>query len=642
MKIERLTIDNFLGITFGEVSFDKSGVCFVEGINRDSTTATSNGSGKSSIFEALFWSLYGQTKRGLKGDDVIHKNSKHCEVVVVFSVAQNKYAITRAKNRKGQAHLNLVEYAAGGKVIPLSKGTVKDTQAAIEDIVKISALTFSKMAYFGQSDIKPFASLTDKELKEVFEQALGLTVLTDQQNKIKGFLTGLESVVSSEDRTEQGLKNEIDSLSTKKEYLEKLISEIAEKKKDEHGKLMHNLTQCKSEVEKLKGFIDDTNVQVAGVQSALESIDFKKHKNQMAAFVDYRDKHKEMLSKINFQITNMLSELDKTKEALSSLKPGDVCMTCHREFSESDVSVAGSRYKDSIEEYKKALLNFSATKTKMQKKIVSLSESIKKYDVKVDLARSQYSDRMSLKGKLESEIYSAKRRIDSLLVQISNNEKELDSIDERYSSYEPELKGVVAELEVKEKDLKALEGRRNVILADIKTGKVLEFIFSNSGLKSYICDHITPALNKVINQYMQILDPDIEIEISTIKKLKSGEYRDKFSISVINQNGAAKYEGNSGGEMSKINFAIALAFNNIVRTIAESEINFVFLDEVTESLDSAGIESAFDLIQSIDIDNVFLVTHLKEFGGLVSDKITVVKENGSAFINGRVAISKAA
>jgi len=185
MKFKRLFVKNFLSI--GEIDLDfgsYNGLVLVEGVNKDSKASESNGAGKSSIFEAIYWVLFGKTKRGLIGDNVINFNAgKDCVVILEFDDCK----VIRARKHKEYGD-NLLFYKAGKD---LSKGSIKDTQLEINKHLNMSELTFLKTISFGQGDVKPFASLTDKELKEVFEQALKLTDLSLFAEKIKTYKRGL-------------------------------------------------------------------------------------------------------------------------------------------------------------------------------------------------------------------------------------------------------------------------------------------------------------------------------------------------------------------------------------------------------------------------------------------------------------------
>lgn len=253
-----MTIRNFLGIGEAYITFDKRGLTLVEGVNHDAPYSNSNGAGKSSIFEALYWGLYGKTKRGLTGDDVINEMAgKDCLVEIRF----DNYCLQRF--RKETTHgtgLYLFKYGSEPLTsTDLTKGTIKDTQELLESIIKISELTFSKIAYFGQEDVKAFASLTDAELKQVFEQALGVTIFSKYFENIKQHKNILERQGVEVATGIKVTEGEMVNIKEKIEYLTKAIGDLKVKYKEERGRALKDLDALQAEIEELaaRAFITD-------------------------------------------------------------------------------------------------------------------------------------------------------------------------------------------------------------------------------------------------------------------------------------------------------------------------------------------------------------------------------------------------
>jgi DNA repair exonuclease SbcCD ATPase subunit len=208
----------------------------------------------------------------------------------------------------------------------------------------------------------------------------------------------------------------------------------------------------------------------------------------------------------------------------------------------------------------------------------------------------------------------------------------LDTLDKEEPSSEGEIKAEYKKLEGVRIQLDDLKTKLDELQGNLETAEMLEEILGNGGLKSYIFDNITPELNRTIDKYIKILD-DIDIEVSTVTKLKSGDFREKFSIKVENPYGAGQYKGNSGGEQQKVNLAVALGFNRVLRDMAEAAVNVVFLDEPFESLDEGSSEKVIELCETFsDMGNVFLITHQQSVKDLVSNVLTVEKKDGLATI----------
>jgi chromosome segregation ATPase len=209
----------------------------VEGKNSDSPSSISNGAGKSTIYDALHWAFWGKTKRGIGGDDVVsNKAKKDCQVSVEFMV--NGTAFTVLRTRKSAEHGNALRlWSLDGDcpddAVDLTKGTTKETQAFLEETVKMSELTFGKVAHFGQGDVKNFAELSDAELKMVFEQALGLEFLSDTLQKVKLHKAKQEAVLNALETTRARLERECDHLREKKIYLDTAEREMKTRRAEE-------------------------------------------------------------------------------------------------------------------------------------------------------------------------------------------------------------------------------------------------------------------------------------------------------------------------------------------------------------------------------------------------------------------------
>ncbi len=153
-----------------------------------------------------------------------------------------------------------------------------------------------------------------------------------------------------------------------------------------------------------------------------------------------------------------------------------------------------------------------------------------------------------------------------------------------------------------------------------------------TAVKSYIFDQVTPDLNKYTNEYLNIIEPGTSVEISTVSKLKSGELREKFAINVETEKGAASFAGHSGGEQQKVNLAISLAFNRLMREMSSSIPEMLVLDEPFESLDAGSSEQVMELLASLSVNNIFIITHNQAIKDLIPSRIRVTKKEGVATV----------
>ena len=628
MKIKKLIAENFLSIGKIEVDFDKyNGLVLIEGINKDSHISTSNGAGKSSIYEALFWGLFGKTKRGLTGDDVINRQvGKNCFVVVYFD---DYYVIRTRQHHQYKNHLMFFK----GQT-ELTKGTIKETQEEIERILGLSDLTFSKITYFGQGDVKPFASLTDAELKEVFEQALQLDFIADKYskaNKKKNDIdTELMKTKIEVEHLERDKNNALDTLEVLQSEEQKSEQTKQERIKQLKQKIADLIKECKEAEEKLKEDNNTDNIKKQIDELTQKIADLSSWKEQKKVFEDNLKKYLSKKSEIN---THTHLAKNKVKEIIDTLSNidkqiGQVCSQCGREFTKNDIDKLSATLNISLDEHKNKLNDFEQLIAKLDSKEKEIEKALQVIQQEIS-DREQYilqihklQNQMSVSNLYEQVIQKNK-------IEIETCKKELENIIISKSLFKDRITEIENKIEAIKNSIATLNNKITTLEQEKIIYNAILDILGNQGLKTYIFENITPELNRKANEYISMLD-DIEIEISTITKLKNGETRDKFKIDVRNMYGGDKYNGNSGGEQQKINLAISLAFNELMRQLSSNNPDILFLDEPFESLDEGSADSVIELCQHIagNIGKVFLITHNNSLKELVTQTITVVKKNG--------------
>ncbi len=637
MNLKMLRLQNFMAIGAGELRFDGRGVRLIEGKNFDSPTSTSNGSGKSSIPEGLQWAIYGTTRRGLKGDEVINRKAgKDCRVELEF----DDYLIIRTRKDEllgtSLKFFQMDRRPEGlGAWLDITLGTMKDTQALIEKTINLSELTFSKVACFGQGDIKGFAGLTDAELKKVFEQALGLTFFSEDHAKVKGERVRLETSLIS-------ARADLGSAEGQKRFAEEKIAYL-KKSIDEHKESTDQAVRdAESEIERIvverDGIVTSATAEVKTAMGEIATLDAK------AAKLDELETLQKKLEEKDRMLSHQLSEastiwklkaceLDALREELEKIeaKVGTPCGECGKTYAEEDLEGAreatdariASKLKE-LEDSKKRASELGPELNKIADLGKQLAERIKEYaGVRERIA--------ALKRHIEEVKRNAKSRIADIEWRRKQTEERIKKLKSNGSSAEDDLKVAESERLSAESSILAAQKAIDDLEEAIETAKALETILA-SELKSYVFDSVTPELNKLVDRNIKALD-DIDIEIQTVKKLKSGEFREKFSIEVNNKHGAEVFHGNSGGEQQKVNLAISLGINRLVRSMAEKPINCIFLDEAFENLDEGSSEAVTELIKSVDAPNIFLITHRGEIKDLIPDAIKVEKRGGIATLH---------
>ena len=182
MQIERLEIANFLSYEAATLNLKDRGLLLVEGENRDQ--GGSNGAGKSSLFEAICWALFGRVNSGLRGDDIRRFGTSSTRVAVLLDV--DGQAVSVVRHRAHLEHANTLHLIINGED---SRGASdRDTQAKLENLLHLDWDTFISVALFPQGK-QGIASWTDAEQKTVLDTILNLDRFRKGRERVMHMLT---------------------------------------------------------------------------------------------------------------------------------------------------------------------------------------------------------------------------------------------------------------------------------------------------------------------------------------------------------------------------------------------------------------------------------------------------------------------
>src|SRR5215472_3748311 len=198
MRIMGVKAENFGPFSKLEFGLDGLGLVLVQGENQVNSSADSNGSGKSYLLETIPWCWFGRTMRGQSGDEVVKQNAgKNCSVE--SNIRNGTQDIRIVRYRKHKDGKNSVQVFVDG--VDRTLGTNKETDKFICDLLGLDFNTFVRSVYFDGSKVIAFPTLTDKEIKEVFEKVLGLEELSKVAEFVKK-RAGLERAAANALTTE--------------------------------------------------------------------------------------------------------------------------------------------------------------------------------------------------------------------------------------------------------------------------------------------------------------------------------------------------------------------------------------------------------------------------------------------------------
>lgn len=644
MKITNVAISNFL--TIGdtvEINLDNRGMVLITGDNRDDSSAISNGAGKSTIGDAICWGLYGVTARGESGDAIVNNIiGKNCCVSITLDDEGVIYEVSRY--RKDKNHKNSLQVFKNTSVIGstcLTKGTDKLTQELVDKIVGCSVEVFKSAIYAGQDSIPNLPGMTDKNLKEIVEEAAGINRLGEaytiareemkhkESHAVKA-LADLDAVKSLKVSTLDSLSNLEDKNSNFSSVISSKIKQLLENNFDletRHDDLKVNPHLKLVEADELKKIkeIDE------------ELTEFFKKKDTIDVVAGQVANHLRMNQTL-FKAS--ISKVKADKEKLESIEDriGKPCNECGKAYCEEDLESAAKIAKLALNNSKRAALELKEALAEDESANIEAIEAVK------SLGNSAAA--VSKNKAAIDAIRSDLKRLNDLNLEIKDIFKEQDSNNLKvvalnnevspYADMVDEAKALLKVLEINELDafekyLEATEAR-NLAVDAVK-------VFSPAGVRAHVIDTVTPHLNDRTSHYLSILsDGNISAVWNTLSKTKTGELREKFVIEVSNDKGANNFGGLSGGEKRKVRIATSLALQDLVASRASKPFALFIADEVDDALDVAGLERLMMLLEekAREKGTVLMISH-NEISDWCREQTVIIKEGGFSRIEGALA-----
>lgn len=626
MRFNWLRIKDFMSIESATLPLADRGLVGVLGRNSDTSGAGSNGSGKSALWDALQWGLYGAVSRKLDYDaKVIRREQKKAEVEIELVSDSGVWRLLRTQSPKGQS---LTLWHDGAELTGIEK---KGTQEKINGLIGMDHQTFVVSIIFGQDTFR-FAQATDKEQKAILDRLLGLEVY----EKARQQAAAMAKQVSA-DRLQYS-----NSLATAKARLEMYRSQIktseadlisirqtADRRKAEARDAMGTLNimagllpEKKAELEKAlftiseqRGTVNAERASVTALQGQLNALKRKVEDDTARLHV-------------------LTDKAQRCEAHIDKLQKSPICGKCGQ-------AVTPVEQAKQVADADADLTTIASEMVDIQHRLEDPAEGQKIADLEAKIAAlfpAAITQRLSVldanhrNKTAELEKLNAEER--AIISKKAQYQAVLDTpFDDQAAALTKQIdaaKGEIEKLTGEIENFDAMIKTKDTTLADIE---FWDKAFGPSGIRSYILDSVVPYLTNRAQHYADILlDGSLTISFETQKATKGGDLREQFQIKVDNAFGADGYGGNSAGERQRVDLCVALALHDLARTRAKNPIELMVFDEAFERVDEAGVERVVRLLhkESKEWKSCFVITHLPALAGLFGQQICIHKKGGKS------------
>lgn len=546
---------NFLstGQQFIEVPLDKGGTTLVIG---------DNGSGKSTMLDALCFGLFNRPFRDIKKDQLVNSiNEKDCIVEIEFNIGSNKYKIIRGIKP------NKFEIWCNDKMLN-QDAAAKDYQKHLEDnILRLNFRSFTQVVILGSSSFVPFMRLQPRWRRMVVEEILDIEIFTRMN-----FL--LREKNKNKDEEIRGADFSVNLFNEKILDQDKHIQDLQYKNKQ-------SIEGKQSTIEK----------EEAGKKQYEEDIkDLEREISQLRDKILDETEVKSKHMKFHQLEAKLESNCNKHKTMLKFFEDNDECPTCKQTIDEVFKTEQIENRKEKLGEIEKGMSEMSSSIQKIEARMKTIQDTVVAIREK-EMLIERY------KTSIES--------IDRYIKTISND---IDTLrDEKEST--GEAKGVLKQL----KESFAEAEKNKIKLKEEKLYlETARELMTDTGIKTKIIKQYLPIMNQIINKNLQNLDfyVNFTLDAEFNETIKS-RYRDNFN-----------YNNFSEGEKLRIDLSVLFTWREIAKIKNSTNTNLLVLDEVLDSsLDSSGTEEFMKIINSLSNENVFVISHK---GDILVDKFTQV------------------
>lgn len=575
IKFKSLTVKNFMSV--GNVTqaldFEGHDLTLVLGQNIDlggDDAGSRNGTGKTTILNALSFALFGDALTNIKRDNLVNKtNGKNMLVSCEFDINGKGYKIERGRKPA------LIKFYVNGveEINDEAQGDSRETQKDITKILCMSHIMFQNIVAL-HTYSPPFFGLKAAEQKDIIEQLLGITVLSEKAEVLKEELKETKEVIKEEEirldqleRNNEKIQSSIDTLNTRSSAW------IATQKAD-IDKLALSLEEL------MKVDIQDEIDRHKRLETYRENYNKKRTWERELSTVQTAIKQSTK------SLTDILANIEKTVD--------NSCPTCGATMEDDKHQALVGKYQDDQKQFETYVEELVAQELRLTEKIGTIGD-LDQPDTYYETAQEAYKHESTVEY-LGSQLEAKSKETDPYAEQI----EELKTSAVQQVSYD------------KMNNLRKLQDHQE-FMYKLLTSK-------DSFIRKKVIDQNLTYLNSRLAFYLEKTGLPHEVV-----------FQSDLSVEITEMGRDLDFDNLSRGERNRLILSLCWAFRDVWEMLYHS-INVLFIDELVDSgMDTAGVENALGILKQISRErhkNIYLISHRDELQGRVNSVLKVTKEGG--------------
>ena len=577
IKIKDLTVKNFMSVgnQTQAVDFDQQQLTLVLGENLDQggdDSGSRNGTGKTTIINALSYALYGLALTNIKRNNLINKtNGKGMVVTLQFEKDATSYRVERGR---GPNFLKFYVNDQEQELIDESQGDSRKTQETINELLGMSHDMFKHIVALN-TYTEPFLSMRTNDQRAIIEQLLGITILTEKSTSLKDKIKETKDSI-----VQETLK--IEAIETSNDKIKASIEQLAQRQRAwtaKHRKDCENLSNAIDELEHLD------------IETELELheklANWTEHNNTILAL-------KKELSTLEPALLRADKSVDKATKDIAGLDNA-ICYACDQPLGEEKKQEILATKTKELEDAIAYQTEISTKCTDVVTALDEIGDINGKPTTFYDTAKEAYEHRSNVEN-LKSSLTRTEAEDDPYAIQINDlNETAIQEVTWNA------VNDLVSYKDHQEFLMKLLTNKDSFIRKKIIDQNL-----------AYLNNRLTYYLDKIGLPHQVVFLNDLTVEITQL-----GQDLD--------------FDNLSRGERNRLILGLSFAFRDVWESLYQN-INLLFIDELIDSgMDTAGVENSLAVLKKMGRErekNIYLISHKDELIGRVNHVLRVVKENG--------------
>jgi len=579
IKIKNLSVKNFMSVgnQTQAVDFEREHLTLVLGENLDmggDDSGSRNGTGKTTIVNALSYALFGQALTNIKKDNLINKiNNKNMLVKLSFEKNGIDYRIERGRKPNVlKFYINDIEQDSDET--DDAQGDVRETQKDLTDLFGMSHDMFKHVVALN-TYTEPFLSMRANDQREIIEQLLGITLLSEKAEALK------EHIKLTKDQIQQETAN-IEAVKKSNERISQSISGL-ETKKSAWQKQQE--TDCLKLAEKI------IELQSVDIEKELEQHSKLKTYDELTAKLKSLNKERATLETAIIQADKTVTKYKKEIDKLSDNK----CPACEQDLQDHKHQEMQAIAQKNLDDACIYLQNISENYGQIVQEIEFIGEINGRPDTFYD----------SLEEALRHQ-----NNLASLEDSLGKRQQEIDPYTEQ------------------------IEELRNTALQDINWDIINELTLLKEHqefLLKLLTNKDSFIRKKIIDQNLSYLNNRLTYYLDKMGLPHQVTFLNDLNVEITQLGQDLDFDNLSRGERNRLILGLSWSFRDVWESLYEN-INLLFVDELIDNgLDASGVENALGVLKKMARErnkNIYLISHKDELMGRVNNVLKVIKENG--------------